>query len=46
MEKHGCDVKAAAGNRTQDLVLTKDALYQLSYSSRSRIADFRMQISD
>jgi hypothetical protein len=25
--------RAAAGNRTQDLVLTKDALYQLSYSS-------------
>src|SRR5579872_3767349 len=26
--------KAADGNRTRDLVLTKDALYQLSYSSR------------
>jgi hypothetical protein len=36
MEKHGCDNKAAAGNRTQDLVLTKDALYQLSYSSEDK----------
>ena len=27
--------KAAAGIRTQDLVLTKDALYQLSYSSKA-----------
>ena len=25
--------KAADGNRTHDLILTKDALYQLSYSS-------------
>jgi hypothetical protein len=28
--------KAADGNRTHDLVLTKDALYQLSYSSENR----------
>ena len=26
-------IKAADGTRTHDLVLTKDALYQLSYSS-------------
>src|SRR5882724_6568957 len=30
--------KAADGNRTRDLVLTKDALYQLSYSS---VREFR-----
>src|SRR5215471_16848002 len=30
----GKSSKAADGNRTRDLVLTKDALYQLSYSSR------------
>ena len=28
--------EAADGNRTRDLVLTKDALYQLSYSSKHR----------
>ena len=27
------DKRAAEGNRTLDLVLTKDALYRLSYSS-------------
>ena len=31
-----CFAKAADGNRTRDLVLTKDALYQLSYSSGQR----------
>ena len=29
----GLDPRAAAGTRTQDLVLTKDALYQLSHGS-------------
>src|SRR5258708_4849497 len=29
--------KAAAGNRTQDLFLTKEVLYQLSYSSATRL---------
>ena len=28
------DKRAAEGNRTLDLVLTKDALYRLSYSSQ------------
>src|SRR5262249_4749932 len=37
--------RAADGNRTHDLVLTKDALYQLSYSSK-RIADFGFAIAD
>ncbi len=33
---HRREAKAADGIRTRDLVLTKDALYQLSYSSRSQ----------
>ena len=33
--------KAADGNRTRDLVLTKDALYQLSYSSNFFLARCR-----
>ena len=33
--------KAADGNRTRDLVLTKDALYQLSYSSNLVLARCR-----
>src|SRR5262249_49016071 len=38
----GCS-RAADGNRTHDLVLTKDALYQLSYSS---MGNFGFQILD
>ena len=30
--------RAADGTRTHDLVLTKDALYQLSYSSGKSVA--------
>ncbi len=33
---HRAGYRAAGGIRTHDLVLTKDALYQLSYSSQSR----------
>ena len=37
--------KAADGIRTHDLVLTKDALYQLSYSSQAVLGMARVQLS-
>ena len=36
--------KATGGNRTHDLVLTKDALYQLSYSSNNSVNFFDRQL--
>ena len=40
---HSIPTRAADGSRTRDLVLTKDALYQLSYSSRCSILGHKQQ---
>jgi hypothetical protein len=37
--------KAAAGNRTQDLFLTKEVLYRLSYSSDIAVRGQRLAVS-